>query len=569
MGGLFERSFDSNCPPVVTPETTILAVCGPHDVDNSAAPDNDGWFFSDFYLFHHLFRGTAKKQYWLTCVKPQDLISKYKEFVYGDPRSSDRRVVLDETFADEVRDVIVFHGEDLLERFLSYFANICRASKDTKSPILVMIFGHGMKKTFSITIGVVNTNPLKNPQLVPEKFKEAMFRHDSHANVALVTTSCCGEGWVQTGLFNITGMAGCVSGERTLSWPGSGSIGRFCGSRYAKRVAQALIRSEIKSLDPQSEAEIQQSSTYAAFVVSIHDIFREQVDSIQNKGISFLAKDDLWGMEWRARTGFPLAGYREKWESLRLVPASSSRDIALSGSVKFTDYIHLPLSAAEFRIKRLAYDYMASKPGDDADPTNHRVHTECRKLLGGKSLSKDDLEDLAGSLNYRLNDIMERATEYKNHLGISFSDCHHTDVESLMKQIRKSKNNADRQYEILSMVVNSNLFDEPGKGEGMDYDKGEIYLSVIPTQSKMTRSNIEEALAGLVRFNQETNPLHVTMRVFRFWEMPEVRDMVGTLAKSFHKRLRSQSPSNNLRSKLIHYSARYIQCQKIRNFLNM
>lgn len=33
----------------------IVAVCGITDVDNLASPELDGWFFSDFYLFHHLF----------------------------------------------------------------------------------------------------------------------------------------------------------------------------------------------------------------------------------------------------------------------------------------------------------------------------------------------------------------------------------------------------------------------------------------------------------------------------------------------------------------------------------
>ena len=102
----FDHSFDSRCPPVVTPDTTIIAVCGANDVgsnnNNSAGPDADGPFFSDFYFFHHFFRSMAKNQYWMTCVKQQDLIKNYKEFVHGDPHSNDRRVVLDETFAEKM-----------------------------------------------------------------------------------------------------------------------------------------------------------------------------------------------------------------------------------------------------------------------------------------------------------------------------------------------------------------------------------------------------------------------------------------------------------------------------------
>lgn len=50
------------CPSVVTPDTIIIAVCGPNDYLDNAQPNKNGWFFSDFYLFHHLFQGTAKQQ---------------------------------------------------------------------------------------------------------------------------------------------------------------------------------------------------------------------------------------------------------------------------------------------------------------------------------------------------------------------------------------------------------------------------------------------------------------------------------------------------------------------------
>jgi hypothetical protein len=76
-GSLNGRMFPSQCPPLVTRDTIIIAVCGPNDYRNNAHPDQDGRFFSDFYLFHHLFRGTARKQYWMTCVHPEVLMSKY------------------------------------------------------------------------------------------------------------------------------------------------------------------------------------------------------------------------------------------------------------------------------------------------------------------------------------------------------------------------------------------------------------------------------------------------------------------------------------------------------------
>ena len=542
-GGLFKQSFDSNCPPVITPDTIILAVCGPNDVGDNAAPDADGWFIADFYLFHHLFRNTTKHQYWLTCVKPEDLVRKYTEFVHGDPRSNDRRVVLDKTFAEEVRDVIVFHPEDLLEKFLSHLANICRSSKDAKSPILVMIFGHGHEETFSINIGGHSENVELCPKLDQAHFKQAIHRHDNSPNVALVTTSCFGAGWTQTGLLDITAMAGSADKTLTLSWPRSESMDRCCGSKYAIAVAEALIRSEIRDLDIFIEEQMHQSSTYEALVDSINDTLGHEVVARPDKNISFSAKDDLWGTEWRARTGFPLTSYREKWEMLRSIPTSSSSSNSLSGSVKFTDYIHLSKSAAEFRIKRLAYDYMTSKPGEGSAAKNHRVHAHCHQLLKGNTVSKEELEILAASLHYRLKTVMARATEYKDHLRISFPDCHLTDVDSLRIEINEHKDSAARLSAVRSLVYRSYLFDEACEDEGHDYCKGYIYLAIVLTQSKMSYSEIEEAVAGLVRYKQETSPVEITMRAFRFWEVPEIHDMLETLAKDFDKPLRSQSPS--------------------------
>ena len=119
-GGLLNLTFSSRCPPDIQPNTRIIALCGitdfighvpvspsssESDTPTStsrpaektgmasimtkgrdllspskrkerklrkkakrsskapvglASPEKDGWFFSDFYLFHHLFRGLGK-----------------------------------------------------------------------------------------------------------------------------------------------------------------------------------------------------------------------------------------------------------------------------------------------------------------------------------------------------------------------------------------------------------------------------------------------------------------------------------------------------------------------------
>ncbi|MCJ1271269.1 hypothetical protein MMC22_011169 [Lobaria immixta] len=550
-GGLEGRIYNSRCPPVVTPDTTIIAVCGPNDCSDNAHPKADGWFFSDFFLFHHLFRGTAKQQYWMTCVHPEDLIKKYGEFAHGDPRTHDRRIVLDASMKDDVKDILVFKGNDLLERFLSYVSEASMKVKGTTRPILVLVFGHGVKDIYSITIG--GTGLYKScPKLTRPKFNEALLRHNPDPNVAMLLTSCYGGGWIQTEYLNITAMAGVDHKAQLLSWPESSSIGRCCGSRYSTGVAKALIKTEIEGLTFSSEdgEEVIDSPTFAALVEEIHKTLTKEIDVRENNNISFAAKDDVWDMEWRARTGFPLTNYLEKWESLRLVQKSSSTGSSQSASIRFSDTISLSTSEAEFRIKRLAYDYMKSNPGPDAAAKNHRVHGNCNRLLRGENIPNSDLEYLAGELRFRLETIMGRATEYKDRLGIPFPDCSACDVYKYMGDLFKNKEKDAKFDQIYRMVSKFDLFDSPEAHEGFPYAKGHDYLSMVFCESGWGAQRVKEALDELSNFRAQHSKPFLTVRTLKFWDDRTMHKMIGTIAQSAKKRLRSRSPVKHQRRSL-------------------
>lgn len=105
-GGIADTRVPSKVSiPATRGHVRILAVLGTHDVINAASPANDGWFVSDFYYLHHLFRTVAKPEHqrWMTCLRPPYLVKKYKEFVHGDPLTDDRRVVLDSLLLDSVK----------------------------------------------------------------------------------------------------------------------------------------------------------------------------------------------------------------------------------------------------------------------------------------------------------------------------------------------------------------------------------------------------------------------------------------------------------------------------------
>jgi hypothetical protein len=52
--------FLIHCPPDLPPRSRIVSLCGITDWGDGASPQKDGWFISDFYLFHHLLRPRGK-----------------------------------------------------------------------------------------------------------------------------------------------------------------------------------------------------------------------------------------------------------------------------------------------------------------------------------------------------------------------------------------------------------------------------------------------------------------------------------------------------------------------------
>ncbi|KAJ5146195.1 uncharacterized protein N7515_000759 [Penicillium bovifimosum] len=79
------RGFLTHCPPDVPPRHRIVALLGTTDLDDASRPRDDGWFVSDFYLFHHLLAPQFPRppnQVWLTCEDPGFLVQEYGEYVH-------------------------------------------------------------------------------------------------------------------------------------------------------------------------------------------------------------------------------------------------------------------------------------------------------------------------------------------------------------------------------------------------------------------------------------------------------------------------------------------------------
>lgn len=70
----------------------------------------------------------------MTCVDNWDMIEKCGEIAQGDRRSEKRRIVLDNSMTDKVKESLGFNRPDLLKIFLSYITKASKQVMDTVQP---------------------------------------------------------------------------------------------------------------------------------------------------------------------------------------------------------------------------------------------------------------------------------------------------------------------------------------------------------------------------------------------------------------------------------------------------
>ena len=237
---LADVEFTTLCPPDVQPQSRILAVVGPNDLNDCSSPLADGWFHSDFYLFHYLLRlpkFRSRKQTWLTCVSPKTLVEKYQEFTHGDPKT-DRRVVLDASMLpaiEQSNNIRVVHEKELLDTFLTLLEEESNNATRDNARLLVLIFGQGDMSNHGFAIGGIGDS-LRAPKLTLQDFRERLC-HD--AEVSLLATSCYASGWVvKPSVWDLDsldqhyakGIASAGPKHASFAWDSRKSSGRAAGS---------------------------------------------------------------------------------------------------------------------------------------------------------------------------------------------------------------------------------------------------------------------------------------------------------------------------------------------------
>ena len=337
---LRETTFLTQTVPDVQPHTRILAVCGVTDHGNAASPTHDGWLLSDFYAFNILLRDEGVAQTWLTTESPTYLVSKYKEYLHGDPYKA-RKVVLDHDILKDSppQNMQVVDRFNLLDSFIFTVKSECDIARAENQSLLVMIFGHGDARTKGVYLGLeLDAGVIDCPLMPIDNFRTAV---GCQVQVALLSTACFSGAWAVNPSLNTTTLAAAGWGRdknnpkyftgESESWIPSVTIGRLCGSIYATAVIKALsaegnlrVEEDTRSKEilgsAASVSKEMQMDMYNAFAGTIYHILSTRVDKwavVQD--FRFSTQEDEWSREWHARTGFPLSHYASKWSTLREV----------------------------------------------------------------------------------------------------------------------------------------------------------------------------------------------------------------------------------------------------------
>ena len=478
-----------------------------------------------------IFR-TGANQLWITSESSKDLVEKYCEYGHGGPKT-DHRVVLDRNMLRDMendKNMRVFTRADLLEDFLRTFQEECRLAARLGQPILLMIFGHGDHSTYGVAIGGAGA-PTRAPRLKISQIAACLRGLD--VRLTLLLTSCYSGGWVLQPELNISAFTAAGPSKKSRAWDTSLG-GRSHGSFYATAVCEAFIKMEDESatqLHPHRAREPldkeASSATYAKLTDVIHSTLLYETDPEfgPDDDIQFSAQDDKWELEWRKRSGVPLAEFQAQWDKLpRLAPQSTAalfrkKTGGTAGSslstTKMLDNrrtygLHRKFSEPQASkiVKDMSFGYLTSFPPPPNTGPDGRVHRLASRLLENKEMVPQEINEVRGYLTYRL-ESMKAASEYKNVMGMDFVDCNDFDLGSWERSARDvaggkaARGTGEKWLRYLSfidIIVDSDLFSKPIADQGWEYTKPFEYLAAACVECGLDEETVKilvsKVLAG-------------------------------------------------------------------------
>ena len=496
QGGLQGKLFPTHntlLPPAAKKGALIIAVVGTNLYE--AGADKDGWFLSDFYLMHHLLRGRYEQQIWMTSCKPEDILGIPNQkpwYTHGDPRPDKRKIVLDHSMLHEVQDIRVIPQQHLKDQYVETVKKECRRCAKEGRPVHLLIFGHGSECTYWVSIGARSSEHslLNRTYLKISDLKQAI---GNHPDVSMYISACFSGGWVESQQLKASMWTTADADSVSLSWPESASQ-RHCGSPYATALVNVMTRMQIPELE--DITVIREAPTYAAFTYFMNKVLETEINQARGQGVRFSAQDDKWDMGWEERTGLHLAELEVKYSELK---ADSATTLALHPGdvpVVATGGQRLPSQlSARLHLAELAQKYLNSNPGLGEMAGNQHTHSLCRRLLVGQDMTREELEIIYHTMQYRLDDIMGKATLYKNLVAPDYKDCEDIDVYDSIHKLEGTLVERHRQIRSRVLQDDTNLFSAPLHPlGGYPYAKGRHYVALMMTEEGWDNKRVDDAL---------------------------------------------------------------------------
>ncbi|OBT82895.1 hypothetical protein VE02_08585 [Pseudogymnoascus sp. 03VT05] len=470
------ESFLSSCHlPDIKPNTKIVGICGITNwnkengpkLSGNAAPNKEGWHFTDFYLFHHLLKDVASDQVWLTSVSPKYAVEKYGRYVYGDfnpKKIKERRVVLEESMLGELNDVETVSPEGLLETMLAAISKTCVEAAAEGRPVLILIFSRASHPAYSDVMGGENAEEPKF--LTRNSFWQAVGSQAPEAGLCLLATEYTTGAWAINPDMKVAPVASQGAYIESLAWPISGTINkRPCGPDYAYSISDALLRLNLEGFVAKIN-DGDRGADYDEYDEKLHKVVENILEEVESRDRSLFSGDDEWETEYSKRIGIHISEFYRRWCLLK--DSTPGYDELLA------------------EVKSQAKVYLDSFPGLDYRVMNRELHSKLRGIIKGTATFKfNELELLRRQIESRL-DNMKTATKYKNYWGIDMKNCE--DVEAELGAGMGSH----RWYQVLKLVETYHLFDN-SHDQDYPYDKGVWYItSCIHSQGWDNTKAVEE-----------------------------------------------------------------------------
>jgi hypothetical protein len=371
--------------PEVASNAHIIALLAISDPDPVV---RDGWFLADFCLLNRLLDGLGSTQLWMTCIDIEAAVADFGPILHGNPFRQ-RKVVCSGT--QDLSNLVTVPQGDLKDAFLESLRSTYAIAAGRREPLLLILMGHGEKDVYGILIGSDNDADPKT--LLPRDIQTAL--EETLSPVAIILSSCYSGGWLST---QQSVMAAVANDNLSDSYQRSAS-GSFRGGLFTHAIANTLSKDECRETD------------YKGFTENITANLRILFSLLaQENPPVYSAQGNAWSAPQEALTGLSNSQYRDKYNSLSMVPAnpvvgSSDRQHGSRRQPPIITLLTWP-KETESSFEKLISTYLSMNPGRETTANNTAVGARIAIFKGevqNRQFTLDDAVWLAVALKTRIS----------------------------------------------------------------------------------------------------------------------------------------------------------------------